>query len=120
LEIIDDRADAIGGCVNRSDSFELLERRTWTRAAVDRNVFFLSGQLPVIVRANGLFSSENGWATSEKNGHQTVENPLVHRRRGYIISYAWLYFFHHDTWPALSGYRCFSDETRNIPRDLLK
>ena len=63
--------------------FELLERRTRTQAAVDRDVFFSSRQFPVIARVRGLFSSESGWATSEKDGHQPVENSLVHRPREY-------------------------------------
>jgi hypothetical protein len=33
-------------------------------------------------------SSESDWATSEKNGHHTVENSLVHRRGYTLLSQA--------------------------------
>ena len=70
----------MSGRVNRADSLELLERRTWMRAAVNLNIFVANAQFPVAVLISRLISSEDGWKTSEKKRHQSGEDPLGHRR----------------------------------------
>ena len=80
LKIIDYGADSASRRVNRADSLELFERRTWMRAAVNLNIFVANGQFPVAVLTSRLVSSEDGWTTSEKKRHQKGEEPLGHRR----------------------------------------
>lgn len=77
-EVIDHCTNGCGGCVNRADSFKLLERRTRTRAAVDRDIVFPNGgQFPAQVAR--VHRSEDSWTASEKDRRQTEKSSLAHR-----------------------------------------
>ena len=49
------------------------------RAAVDHKIFIPAGRFPAGVRICCVFSDANRWPASEKNPHETVENPLIRR-----------------------------------------
>jgi hypothetical protein len=45
-----------------------------------------------------------------------MENPLLHRPRGYIISIAWLYFFDCGTWPHPQAVADSMTKSQAFPR----
>ena len=81
LEVVDHCTDGVSGRVNRADSFKLLERRTRTRAAVDRDIVFSNGDsFQPLVAANGPSAANSRLVQpARKMRHQTVKNSLVHR-----------------------------------------